>query len=140
MAMTEKMPTEQLRTIYKELEEEHAAILALIARAKITPPGKELLELLDELHGILQRHFARESYPGGFYESIGACSAEHADDLRDLVNEHFRILSKLWTTIESMRWRNAEFTKKIADDVVAVSDMLEAHERKEHELAESLIN
>lgn len=131
---------EHLRNVYKDLEDEHGQILALVVRAKNTAPGGELLTLLEELHAVLQKHFARESYPGGFYESMGACEAEHADELRVLVDEHFRILSRLWSVIESTRRVDAESTRKITDDVVVMSEMLEAHERKEHALAERLLN
>lgn len=139
----EKSKTAQkdhLRNVYKDLEDEHGQILALVGRAKNTAPGGELLTLLEELHAMLQKHFARESYPGGFYESMGACEAEHADELRVLVDEHFRILSRLWSVIESTRRIDAESTRKIADGVVVMSELLEAHERKEHALAERLLN
>ena len=140
MENSKRTPTEQLRDVYKELEGEHAQILGLLAQAKSTAPSRDLLTLLEELHAVLQKHFARESYPGGFYETIGACEAEYAAELRVLVDEHFRILSRLWTIIESTRRVDAESSRKIADDVVVVSDMLEAHERKEHGLAERLLN
>ena len=131
-------PTERLRDVYKDLEEEHKQILGVVSRARETTANDELLPILKELHAVLTQHFARESYPGGFYESIGACTAEYRDDLRVLVDEHFRIHARLWSLIESLRVAG-ESASDTAEAVAAVADMLEAHERKEHQLAERLL-
>ncbi len=131
-------PTERLRDIYKDLEKEHVQILGMVSRARETTASAELLPMLKELHAVLTQHFAKETYPGGFYEAIGACTAEYRDDLRVLVDEHFRIHARLWTLIESIRLAG-ESAQDTSEAVAAVADMLEAHERKEHKLAERLL-
>jgi hypothetical protein len=67
-------PTERLRDIYKDLEKEHVQILGMVSRARETTASAELLPMLEELHAVLTQHFAKETYPGGFYEAIGACT------------------------------------------------------------------
>lgn len=131
-------PTERLRHIYKDLEEEHLKILGMVSHARETTASTELLPMLKELHAVLTQHFAKETYPGGFYEAIGACTAEYRDDLRVLVDEHFRIHARLWSLIESIRLAGGS-AQDTSEAVAAVADMLEAHERKEHELAVGLL-
>jgi len=131
-------PTERLRDVYRELEEEHKQILGMVSRARETTASVELLPMLKELHSVLTQHFAKETYPGGFYETVGACTAEYRDDLRVLVDEHFRIHARLWSLIESIRLAD-ESAQDTSEAVAAVADMLEAHERKEHELAGHLL-
>jgi hemerythrin len=131
-------PTERLRDVYEDLEEEHKQILGMVSRARETTASAELLPMLRELHAVLTQHFAKETYPGGFYETVGACTAEYRDDLRVLVDEHFRIHARLWSLIESIRLAGKS-AQDTSEAVAAVADMLEAHERKEHQLAEHLL-
>ncbi len=134
-----KEPKERLRDIYKDLEDEHAVILETLSQAQQTTERAKLLPMLTEAHAMLTRHFAKETYPGGFYESMGACTAEYQDELRVLVSEHSRMYARLWSLIESIRFSD-ESKQDFSEEVSAVLVMLEAHERKEHELADRLLD
>lgn len=129
----------QLREIYKELGDEHTHLLSLLGRIKGTRSVVTLLPMLEELHGSLLSHFARETYPGGFYESMGVCQPEYRDDLRVLVDEHFRMLSSLRGLIERARIEGAEGGQEIVQGVSVVANMLHSHERKEHDLASRVL-
>lgn len=128
-----------LREIYKDLGDEHTRLLSLLGRIKGTRSVVALLPMLEELHGSLLSHFARETYPGGFYESLGICQPEYRDDLRVLVDEHFRMLSSLRGLIERARLDGAEGNPEIVQEVSMVANMLHSHERKEHDLASRVL-
>jgi hypothetical protein len=120
-----------------ELATEHDAIRALVARLRA--PGKsqeEAAGLLDELHGRLAEHFAHEEYPGGFYETLGACTHEHGDDLRILVDDHFLLLSTARALRDRARGAGADAS--FDQEVSTLTDRISSHERREHALAEKL--
>lgn len=139
MSDIERTANSQLKEAYQELAVEHQHILALLDRLKENRTLVDLLPLLDELHSLLLKHFAREQYPGGFYESMSIFSPGHRDDLRTLVDEHNLILSSLRGLTERARLVGPESASAIVRDVTKLTDQLHKHERKEHHLAEELL-
>jgi len=121
-----------------DLAQEHASVRALVERLRQPRATPEAAYgLLDELHGTLKAHFAHEEYPGGFYEAMGACTAEHADDLRVLVDQHYLILSAASSLKE--RARGATQPSEAFDrEVRALTELIAGHERHEHKLAHDL--
>ena len=122
-----------------ELSHEHAAIRGLLddLRAKAASP-KDAKPLLSDLHRTLAKHFAHETYPGGFYEAIGACKTEFLGDLRVLVDEHFLLLS----TTQSLRERaerGAADEDAFGQDITGLLERLASHEQREHQLVEKAL-
>ena len=126
---------EELRAVYRQLAGEHGHILEMLSGLRSGPAPGELQDLLESLHAALMAHFAHETYPDGFYQRMGACGPEHADELRVLVDEHFRMLASLWSIKERVRLGQTDVDADIDD----FARLLERHERKEHELVERLM-
>ncbi|MFQ6022486.1 MAG: hypothetical protein ACE5NW_07165 [Acidiferrobacterales bacterium] len=96
----------RIRETYKELADEHQHIMMLVERLKRHETVLHLVPLLEKLHAELIGHFAREQFPGGLYESLGAYGTEYHDELRILVSEHCRILSAVRGVLERARLAN----------------------------------
>lgn len=125
--------------VREELSAEHTTVRALVGKLREphgTPHDK--FAVLEDLHGTLAKHFAHEEHPGGFYETMGACTAEHAEDLRVLVDQHFRILSAAQSLKERAREGLAPSQDFDADLTVLV-ETIAGHERREHELTDALV-
>ena len=121
-----------------ELATEHEAIRDLVTRLRAPRRApQEAFGLLEELHGNLAKHFAHEEFPGGFYETLGACTLEHGDDLRVLVDEHFLLLSAAQSLKERARGAGAP-DAPFDNEVGALVERIAAHERREHALADKL--
>jgi hypothetical protein len=124
---------------YRELADEHRNIMGLVQRLEQHQSLVHLVPMLEELHALLINHFAREQFPGGFYESLGAYGSAHHEELRVLVNEHCVILSSLRGVLERARLANEAQAAEILNEVAAVITSLHQHEHKEHTLAEKLL-
>jgi hypothetical protein len=120
-----------------EMTAEHAAVGRLVERllAPLLTPAAAF-PLLDELHATLRAHFAREELPGGFYETMGACTPEHAEELRVLVDQHYLIACAVHSLRE--RARGAAPDAAFARDLGVLCTMLARHERIEHKLTADL--
>ena len=124
---------------YKALGDEHRQIMSLVERIEQHRTLVHLVPLLEELHALLINHFAREQFPGGLYESLGAYDPTYHDELRVLVQDHCVILSSMRGVLERARVASDEQEAQILDDVAAVISSLHEHEHKEHALAEKLL-
>ena len=136
--MTEdtKSREDAVRQAAQELREEHAQIMALV---KTIEEGKDVAAIsgqLETLHEVLLKHFAHEEYPKGLYDVMGACTAEHRDELRVLVDQHFSILSNLRGLVERSRGDAAPET--VLTEARALAESLREHETLEHKLAAEL--
>ena len=129
-----------LQQAYSELAFEHKSILALVKRAQDTKDIPTLVPLLDELHDLLMNHFAHEQYPGGFYDSMGATgSKKHQQQLEELLEDHNYMLATLREVLDRAHGRAAHNDEGLLQEVGAVIERLHQHERKEHALAEALL-
>lgn len=124
---------------YKALGDEHRQIMHLVERIEQHQTLVHLVPLLEELHELLINHFAREQFPGGLYESLGAYDSTYHDELRVLVQDHCLILSSMRGVLERARVANEEQETDILDDVATVIGSLYEHEHREHALAEKLL-
>lgn len=123
-----------------ELATEHDAIRGIVGKLRAPRQAPhDALGLLEELHGSLSQHFAHEEFPGGFYETLGACTHDHGADLRVLVDEHFLILSAAQSLKERAR-TGAAPDAPFDQEVSALTDRIAAHERREHDLVAKLVH
>ena len=114
--------------ICDELAHEHATIRTIVDKLRQPQEApKSALPLLDELHGTLASHFAHEEYPGGFYETLGACVPEHGEDLRILLDGHFLILSATQSLKERARGAAGDSFDR---DLLSLVDSISRHERR----------
>ncbi|GAB4222489.1 MAG: hypothetical protein Kow0062_20120 [Acidobacteriota bacterium] len=130
--------SDAVRQALYQLKDEHRTIMEsvrAVLEAAASPEGTDIVPLLESLHGTLARHFAHEEYPEGLYDRMGACTADHRDELRELVDEHFRLLSMLRGMIERARLGERE---RLADEARAFAEQLRDHETKEHALGARL--
>jgi hypothetical protein len=123
----------------EELVEEHRHLGDLIVRLEATRNPQELAGMLDEMHGVLLRHFAHEQYPGGFYETLGACKPAFRDDLRVLVDQHFRIISGVEGLRQRTRRADAAEWTELKREASAIVAELGQHERRESDLVSRLL-
>lgn len=130
----------QLELAHSQLSDEHRTIMALVGRLKRNAHDAELEPLLEELHKNLVNHFAHEQFPGGLYESMGAYGSAYHNDLRVLIGEHCTILSAVRGLLEKVRLCGARTQPGLHEDVADVVAWLEAHEHKEHKLADKLLH
>lgn len=135
MQETKRQSSKRMRVLYDHLSEDHRRLMEMVNQVQASSSNDVLRKRLEELHEILMAHFAQETYPDGFYQAMGACAPEHAYDLRVLVDEHFRILSRLWGIKERVHPDESAISTPIADEVAGLAMMLAEHERQEHELA-----
>ena len=119
-----------------ELAKEHLALRALLdtLRVRVATPN-QAHSVLSELHKTLAKHFAHETYPGGFYDGIRAARRELEDELAALVDEHFQLLA----TTQALRER-AERGDAAGDgfssEIRVLLERLSAHEQREREVVD----
>jgi hypothetical protein len=136
---TENTAGPRIEAVVAELEDEHVRIMGLVDELRGHRTLIDLVPLLEQLHSVLINHFAREQFPGGLYECLGAYGSEHDEDLRVLVKEHCLILSAVRGLLERARAAPEEQSSEILGDANEVVESLYKHEQREHELAEKLL-
>ncbi|NIR29587.1 MAG: hypothetical protein GWN84_09810 [Gammaproteobacteria bacterium] len=132
--------SERLQAIYEQLSEEHRRLMEMVNRIQAARSSEALKAMLEDLHQSLMAHFAHETYPDGFYQAMGACAPEYGSNLRVLVDEHFRILSRLWSIKERIDPEQPDIPPRLSDEIAGLTMMLADHERQEHELATRLLD
>lgn len=128
----------KFRAAHAALAEEHVQIMSLLELLKHAPGTDLLVRRLEQLHTLLVNHFAREQFPGGLYESMGAFGSRWHEDLRGLIRDHCLILSEARGILERARKTTPAARCDLQNDVNALVEQLSEHERKEHRLAERL--
>ena len=128
-----------LARAHAALEEEHRGLRGLIGRLREVQDTAALIALLDDLHGKLKSHFEREEFPGGLYESMGALGPQHADQVRELVDQHFRFMSLLRSLAAEARRATAASAAPLLRDAAALAERLHTHEVAEHRLANQIL-
>lgn len=123
---------------YAALAEEHEQIMAQIELLESDPKSSKLIERLERLHNLLIDHFAREQFPGGLYEAMGAFGSPWHGDLKELIREHCVILSEARSLLEQARIIGPDERPGLHPKVIALIRQLSEHEHKEHLLAARL--
>lgn len=132
-------PESRVREALYQLKDEHKDIMERVRAVLEATSGRteqNVVDLLDALFDTLRRHFAHEEYPDGLYDRLGACTPEHRDELRELVDEHFNLLATLRGMIERAR---AGDRSRLADEARTLAERLREHETKEHALGARLV-
>jgi hypothetical protein len=132
-------PDSSLARAHAALEEEHRSLRGLVGRLREVQNAVALVALLDDLHGKLKAHFEREEFPGGLYESMGALGPQHADQIRELVDQHFLFLSGVRSLAEQARTAPAAAGPRLLHAAAALAEELHTHEVAEHRLAEQIL-
>ncbi len=129
-----------LAKAHADLIDEHRSLRGLLGRLREIkdPPG--LTALLDELHGKLKAHIEHEEFPGGLYESMGVLGPNHAHEVRELVDEHFRFLAKVRALADEVRRASAPLDEHIFADAVGLVEQIHSHEAVETRLAEQILS
>jgi len=102
--------------------------------------GAALVDLVDELHSTLVRHFSHEQFPGGLYERMGAYGPEHHGRIRVLVGDHCSILARAGALLERARRSGPAEEADLRADAAALAEAVREHERREHDLAHRLLD
>lgn len=116
-----------------QLRSEHRALNALLKRAVETASADTLTSLLRSLHTELHQHFANEEYPGGLYERMGVLGPRFREEVRHLVDDHYKILA----TISEMSDRAVagESPSELVEELLALVEWMREHEDREHRMA-----
>ena len=128
-----------LARAHHDLVDEHRALRGLLGRLReVRDPGG-LTALLDDLHGKLKAHFEHEEFPGGLYASMGVLGPRHANEVRALVDQHFRFLSQVRALADEARRAPAPLDAPILGAAVRLAEQLHSHEATEQRLAEQIL-
>ena len=120
------------------MRDDHGQLHALLARLREAPDRSSLAELLRELPKRLSEHFRREEQPGGLYDAMGVCLPEARGTVGQLVDDHFRLVSIARTLAEEALSPHVT-TEALREQLVRVADYLADHERRELQLAWTMI-
>jgi hypothetical protein len=128
-----------LESIYADLENEHERVMKLLARLRGDAIGADLLSVLDELHTLLNVHFAREQQADGFYDALGELAESRRGELDELIDEHAAILSHLDNLLKDVKDSPVVDKAGVLDRVSALLEQLDNHEQKEHLFATDVL-
>ena len=120
-----------------QLQGEHARMNDLLERVGATDQIEVLAALLQQLHTQLRQHFAREEYPGGLYDVMGACKPEFRQELRVLVDDHFRMLASVRGLAARAKEGGDKVRSVVLGEVTELIDFIHRHEKREHEMAKT---
>ena len=118
-----------------QLKDDHKRMHGLMNKVASETDVTTLRPLLEELHARLREHFAREEYPGGFYDSMGALSPEFRKDIRKLADDHYRFLSTVRGLASRAKYVEASEAAAVVQEAHEMMGALKEHERREHEMA-----
>jgi hypothetical protein len=125
--------------VYNELAGEHQELMSLVESIRGHREVIGLGPLLEQLHTLLIRHFSHEQFPGGLYERMGAHGSRYHDELKTLIEDHCTILSSVRGLLERTRIAGEGDEPELLGDLADVLLHLNAHERREHALADKLM-
>jgi hypothetical protein len=117
------------------LHEDHQGLHGLFTEFEAAPDRANLEPMLGQLHQRLKAHFNREQFPGGFYDRLGLVNHTFAQRVGDLVDEHYRLLSRVKSLHQTVQGGTAEIPQ-VNDDIRQVLAQLRQHEAIEHQLAQ----
>lgn len=126
--------TTSVARAFAELRDDHRRLEELLERLRTARDLPLLVSTLKELNSALVAHFAREEHPGGLYDVLGVCAPQHRAPLRELVDEHYRILGTVRELVQRTRELEERFIRE-REEVLHLADRLREHETREHALA-----
>jgi hypothetical protein len=121
------------------LGREHDAIRRMLEGLRVEiAAAADARPLLSELHKALAKHFAHETYPGGFYDLLGSAAPSLGGEARALVDEHLVLLASTQALRERAE-RGEPAGQQFAGEIDALLARLADHERRETRLVESAL-
>ncbi len=99
-----------------------------------------LIPLLEELSTLLDDHFARETGAGGLYDSVGAYSDEHKDEVQRLQREHVLMSSACRGLLARAKLSAEANEPQLIQEIKDVLDCLNDHEQRENKMVNGLLN
>ena len=133
------MSTSTLERVYGECAQDHRELMELVGRIRELRSIVGLAPLLENLHGLLIRHFSQEHFPGRLYECMGAYGSAHHEELKILSREHCVILSAMRGLLDRTLVSGARDDPAVMKEVGEVLVQLGDHERREYTLAQKLM-
>lgn len=118
-----------------DLKDEHKHLRSMLDRLADAPDLATLRQALEEVHPKLHEHFAHEEYPGGFYDRMGACSGEFRNEVRALVDQHYRFLALIRDLSSRAKDAGEDEVAELQREAQDLVKLLHEHEVVEHELA-----
>ncbi|MBI2901011.1 MAG: hemerythrin domain-containing protein [Planctomycetes bacterium] len=118
-------PTGETRRLHlPRLQQDHLAMRRLVDRLEAAKGPDGAGPLLDDLHDLLEAHFAREEGPDGLREMV---DRDDPAGIEDLLADHETIRSKL----TELRRRIAAGGAPSVTDIVGLTGLLRDHEARE---------
>ena len=118
---------EAVRNDHRKLEQ----LAAQLRAAKGLPA---LLSAAEQLHKALILHFAHEEHPGGLYDSLKYCVAQHSKELAQLVEEHHDITAAAWQLCQRAHDSKARL-QTLRKEAAQLSRTIQRHEKREAGIA-----
>ena len=100
----------------------------------------QLIPLLEELSTLLDDHFMRETGEGGLYESVGAYSEEHKEEVERLQREHILMSSACHGLLARAKLSAEVNEPQLIQEIRDVLDCLNEHEKRENKMVNGLMN
>jgi len=113
--------------------EDHRALQTVLGRLEASTDIQLLLPLLEELHRLLQGHFAREEAPDGF-RAVFEESPHLYDALDGLLGQHPKFLRDIDQMTRDARACLEGPMAKLREEVRVLCDRLHDHEAEETRL------
>ena len=130
MRVNASFDARHLERVRLELDAEHRALRHFGDRIKTASDMRLLAQLLEELHRRLKAHFVHEEFSEGLYDAIGALGPSHRDQVRELLDEHYRFLAMVRGLSARAHGRRADGADLIRE-AAELAEQLHRHEEKE---------
>lgn len=118
----------------EDLVEEHLQITALARRMKNAQSRDVLLRLLPEFCAALERHFAAEEEPEGFFDVLRKNAPQRQRQVDGLVQQHRNMLRVAQALAEVAQAEGVETDAEIIEQAHQIADVLVEHEAAENAL------
>lgn len=113
---------------------DHHALNVVLRRMLSTRDLNLLIPLLNELHQLLEEHFAREEESDGLYQVVSDAAPQHLEQVRKLLAEHSGFLTTV-KALEAKAKASVDDPKNdVFDGVILLCQDLEMHEAMENDI------
>ena len=114
--------------------EDHRALKVIIERVRGTHDLHLMIPLLDELHRLLDEHFAREEAANGLYKTVSAAAPHRLERVQELLDQHGDFLKTVRSIRSKTKYLIEVTMAEVFDDVETLCKGLEIHEASENEI------
>lgn len=124
-------PTDSAR---REIEEDHRFLREAVYKLRHTRDLRALVPQLEDLRGLLARHFAREEAADGLHAAVERAAPHRVNRVDELFREHGEILSDVEALLSATRELVAGPLATVLAGVRRVAGKLHEHEAAETDL------